>query len=180
VPENSCTKLVHWQPRHAPCAIEGTASSTTPGCWTGHSARSIDVQERPPEPGSVVAWCLRLSHCGRASQDSAPCRHRRRVHHAAFEARPSRMPPTQLHGWRPTSPRPEPLTARYLADRRASGLGVEVHGGRAYRRLMVACETPLEHLSHAGSDDSRSSRPPPLSRQEWYRQRKLAKEDAND
>jgi hypothetical protein len=50
------------------------------------------------------------------------------------------------------------MTARYLADRRASGLGVEVHGGRAYRRLMVACETPLEHLSHAGSDDSRSSR----------------------
>ena len=69
-------------------------------------------------------------------------------------------PPTQLHGWCPTSarPRPEPMTARYLADRRASGLGVEVHGGRAYRRLMVACETPLEHLSHAGSDDSRSSR----------------------
>ena len=30
----------HWQPRHAPCAVEGTASSTTPGCWTGHSARS--------------------------------------------------------------------------------------------------------------------------------------------
>jgi len=52
--------------------------------------------------------------------------------------------------------RPEPMTTRYLADRRASGLGVEVHGGRAYRRLMVACETPL--LSHAGSDDSRSSR----------------------
>ena len=69
-------------------------------------------------------------------------------------------PPTQLHGWCPTSarPRPEPMTARYLADRRASGLGVEVHGGRAYRRLMVACETPLERLSHAGSDDSRSSR----------------------
>ena len=67
-------------------------------------------------------------------------------------------PPTQLHGWCPTSARPrlEPMTARYLADRRASGLGVEVHGGRAYRRLMVACETSL--LSHAGSDDSRSSR----------------------
>ena len=67
-------------------------------------------------------------------------------------------PPTQLHGWCPTSARPrlEPMTARYLADRRTSGLGVEVHGGRAYRRLMVACETPL--LSHAGSDDSRSSR----------------------
>ena len=54
--------------------------------------------------------------------------------------------------------RPEPMTTRYLADRRASGLGVEVHGGRAYRRLMVACETPLEHLSYAGSDDSGSSR----------------------
>jgi len=32
--------IQHWQPRHAPCAVEGTASSTTPGCWTGHRARS--------------------------------------------------------------------------------------------------------------------------------------------
>ena len=72
------------------------------------------------------------------------------------------------------------MTARYLADRRASGLRVEVHGGRAYRRLMAACETPLEHLSHAGSDDSAQFATPPLSRQKWYRQRKLAKEDAND
>ena len=31
----------HWQPRHAPCAIEGTASRTTPGCWAGHSAGSV-------------------------------------------------------------------------------------------------------------------------------------------
>jgi hypothetical protein len=31
----------HGQPRHAPCAVEGTASSTTPGCWTGHRARSV-------------------------------------------------------------------------------------------------------------------------------------------
>jgi hypothetical protein len=34
-------------------------------------AGNLDVQERPPEPGSVVAWCLRLSHRGRAGQDSA-------------------------------------------------------------------------------------------------------------
>jgi hypothetical protein len=122
VPENSCTKFVHWQPRHAPCAIEGTASSTTPGCWTGHSARSIDVQERPPEPGSVVAWCLRLSHCGRACQDSAPCRHRRRVHHAAaFEARPSRMPANAITQLVPDE-RPSPARAddRTLSSRPAS------------------------------------------------------------
>ena len=25
-----------------------------------------------------------------------------------------------------------------------------------YRSLLMACETPLEHLSHAGSDDSRN------------------------
>ena len=53
-------------------------------------------------------------------------------------------------------------------------LGVEVHVGRASApelrascwmelpralpSLLVACETRLEHLSHAGSDDSRSSR----------------------
>src|ERR1700687_2418051 len=44
-----------------------------------------------------------------------------------------------------------------------------------YRPLLVACETPLEHLSHAGSDDSRNC-DGPLSPREWYRQRKLAKE----
>jgi hypothetical protein len=27
--------------RHAPCAVEGTASSTRPGCWAGHCARSV-------------------------------------------------------------------------------------------------------------------------------------------
>ena len=32
-------------------------------------AGNLDVH--PPEPGSVVAWCLRLSHRGRAGQDSA-------------------------------------------------------------------------------------------------------------
>ena len=40
----------------------------------------------------------------------------------------------------------------------AQRLGVEVHGGRAYRRLMVACETPLEQLSHAGSEMTRAVR----------------------
>ena len=134
-----------------------------------HDSRMLDRPQRPvyrcPGASTRTRFGGRLVSAlivlRRASQDSAPCRHRRRVHHAAaFEARPSRMPANAIAQLVPDE-RPSPARAD---DRTLSSRPVSVRPRRrspwwrAYRRLMVAGETPLEHLSHGGSDDSRSSR----------------------
>ena len=53
-------------------------------------------------------------------------------------------------------------------------------GGKPYRFLLLACDTPLEHQAHAGSDDSRSSRRRHCPVESGTDDGKLAKEDAND
>ena len=128
-----------------PAAARDLADSLIAGPTRLDPGRPTDAIKPKRPPGHTVRWSLgvcALSHA-RAGQDSAAGRQRRRVHRAtACEAFPSGCPPTHVLSWCPTSalPRPEPMTARYLADRRASGLA-SIDGGRAYRHLMVACET---------------------------------------
>ncbi|MGY4646474.1 hypothetical protein ACVWWN_000270 [Mycobacterium sp. URHB0021] len=65
------------------------------------------------------------------------------------------------------------LAAREYAG--AAGFLLNETSPSALPPLLVACETPLEHLAHADLT-THAIATPPLSLREWYRKRKLAKE----